>query len=85
MVHCFQPCQLALDSVYVRTTHPPTVKPQLSLIWLSLSRNRHELPKEVRQLLNSELEKNFRDLAAAIKVLFGRIRLAETRRREWRV
>jgi hypothetical protein len=58
MVHCFQPCQLALDSVYARTTQPPTVKPQLSLVWLSLSRNQHELPEEVRQLLNCELEKN---------------------------
>jgi hypothetical protein len=30
-------------------------------------------------------KKRFRDLAAMITVLFGRIRLAETRRREWRV
>ena len=30
-------------------------------------------------------KKCFRDLAAKITVLFGRTRLAETRRREWRV
>jgi hypothetical protein len=33
----------------------------------------------------SSKKKRFRDLAAMIAVLFGRIRLAETRRREWRV
>jgi hypothetical protein len=30
-------------------------------------------------------KKRFRDLAVMITVLFGRIRLAETKRREWRV
>jgi len=48
-------------------------------------RNQNELPEEVRQLLNASWKKRFRDLAAMITVLFGRIRLAETKRREWRV
>ena len=58
MVHCFQPCQLALDSVYARTIQPPTVKPQQSHIQdFHFRETQHELPEEVRQLLNCKLEK----------------------------
>jgi hypothetical protein len=42
-------------------------------------------PKRFASCSIASWKKRFRDLAAMITVLFGRIRLAETKRREWRV
>jgi len=59
--------------------------PTVGTLTASGNETRMNCPKRFASYSMRVGKKRFRDLAAMITVLFGRIRLAETKRREWRV